>query len=80
VWIGISLIEENGFLQAVKVRGAIRASGEVLLDFPAFRRKEISVQLVLNMHCDVAAQGSMFVNSFHIVLGLISGGRPPQPP
>lgn len=65
VWIGITLIEKNGFLQTVEVCSAVWTTPQVPPDFPACRGMQPGVELNLNVLRYLTAQCSMFVDSLH---------------
>jgi hypothetical protein len=65
MWVGISLVEKNGFFHTVKIRRAIWTLVQVLPDFPTIRSSQASIELILNMPGHFATEGGMFVYSFH---------------
>jgi hypothetical protein len=63
--IGIVSVEEDGLLQAVKIRRAVGASLDVLFDLPVRRFAQLIVEQILDVARHFAARGHMSGKSLH---------------
>ena len=65
VGIRITLVEEDGFLQAVEVRRTIGAAGKMSSDQPTGSWRQILVEIFLKLSCHGMARRCMFVTVRH---------------
>lgn len=63
--IGFVPVEIDSFLQAIKIRRAVRASLDVLFDLPVRRSAQLVIELLLDVARDFTATRHMSVKAVH---------------
>jgi hypothetical protein len=65
---GICAVQKDRFLERIQIRGAVLALTDMDLDFSAFLRVQVSVQISANVSVDGFTFYNMSMSFFHIIV------------